>query len=64
MASADGSVGLLAGQGLRGTTLVNYSFSFRTPDGVREEWAREHGLTALTTSDFDGSLDAVWSASA
>ena len=60
MASVDGSVGLLAGQGLGGTTLVNYTFSFRTPDGVREEWAREHGLSALTTPDFDGSLDAVW----
>ena len=31
MASADGSVGLLAAQGLGGTTLVNYTFSFRTP---------------------------------
>ena len=44
MASADGSVGLLAAQGLGGTTLVNYTFCFRTPDNVRREWAVEHGV--------------------
>jgi choline dehydrogenase-like flavoprotein len=60
MASVDGSVGLLAGQGLGGTTLVNYTFCFRTPQAVRHEWAREHGLSAVTTRDFDQSLDAVW----
>ena len=60
MASVDGGVGLLAGQGLGGSTLVNYMFSFRTPDSVREEWAREHGLAAVTTPDFEQSLDAVW----
>jgi long-chain-alcohol oxidase len=60
MASVDGSIGLLAGQGLGGTTLVNYTYSFRTPVGVREEWARDHGLSAVATSDFDESLDSVW----
>jgi long-chain-alcohol oxidase len=60
MASTDGSVGLLAAQGLGGTTLVNYTFSFRTPDPVRREWADEHGLAAVAGDEFDGSLDAVW----
>jgi long-chain-alcohol oxidase len=60
MASADGGIGLLAAQGLGGTTLVNYTFSFRTPDKVRREWADEHGLAAVTTDEFDESLDAVW----
>jgi choline dehydrogenase-like flavoprotein len=60
MASADGSVGLLAAQGLGGTTLVNYTFSFRTPDNVRREWADEHGVAAVASDDFDRSLDAVW----
>ncbi|MEA2379993.1 MAG: hypothetical protein QOD13_3900 [Thermoleophilaceae bacterium] len=57
MASADGSVGLLAAQGLGGT---NYTFCFRTPDNVRTEWAQQHGLAGVTSADFDGSLDAVW----
>jgi len=60
MASADASVGLLAAQGLGGTTLVNYTFSFRTPDDVRREWADEHGVTGVTSDDFDRSLDTVW----
>jgi choline dehydrogenase-like flavoprotein len=60
MASADGSVGLLAAQGLGGTTLVNYTFSFRTPDNVRREWAEEHGVATVASDDFDRSLDAVW----
>jgi choline dehydrogenase-like flavoprotein len=60
MASASGSIGLLAAQGLGGTTLVNYTFSFRPPDKVRQEWAAEHGLAAVLTEDFDSSLDAVW----
>jgi choline dehydrogenase-like flavoprotein len=60
MASADASVGLLAAQGLGGTTLVNYTFSFRTPDNVRREWADEHGLAAVASDDFGRSLDTVW----
>ena len=60
MASADGSVGLLAAQGLGGTTLVNYTFSFRTPDNVRREWADEHGIQSVLSEDFDRSLDTVW----
>ena len=60
MASVDGSVGLLAAQGLGGSTLVNYTFSFRTPDSVRREWADLHGVKAVATEEFDSSLDAVW----
>ena len=60
MASADGGVGLLAAAGLGGTTLVNYTFSFRTPDTLRREWAEEHGVEGVAGEDFDRSLDAVW----
>ena len=60
MASVDGSVGLLAAQGLGGTTLVNYTFSFRTPDSVRREWADRHGVKAVAGDEFDESLAAVW----
>jgi long-chain-alcohol oxidase len=60
LASASGSIGVLAAQGLGGTTLVNYTFSFRTPDKVRSEWASEHGVEAAAGDEFDRSLDAVW----
>jgi long-chain-alcohol oxidase len=59
MASQDGSIGLLAGSCLGGGTVVNYTFSFRTPDHVRREWAAM-GLPAVDGPDFDESLDAVW----
>jgi long-chain-alcohol oxidase len=59
MASADGGVGLLAGSCLGGGTVVNYTFSFRTPDDVRGEWAAM-GVPAVAGKEFDESLDAVW----
>jgi choline dehydrogenase-like flavoprotein len=59
MASADGSIGLLAGSCLGGGTVVNYTFAFRTPDHVRREWAAL-GVPAVATDEFDRSLDTVW----
>jgi long-chain-alcohol oxidase len=57
-ATADQSVGLLAGSCLGGGTVVNYSTSFRTPDEVRQEWA-SLGVPAFTSDDYTASLDAV-----
>ena len=59
MASHDGSIGLLAGSRLGGGTVVNYTFSFRTPEHVRREWASK-GVPAEDGPAFDESLDAVW----
>ena len=58
MASHDQSIGLLAGSCLGGTTVVNYGYSFRTPDGVRREWAGLGGADAATDA-YDRSLDTV-----
>jgi long-chain-alcohol oxidase len=55
----DQSIGLLAGACLGGGTVVNYTWCFRPPDHVREEWTRDHGLSEWG-QDFDASLDAVW----
>jgi choline dehydrogenase-like flavoprotein len=57
-ATADHSVGLLAGKCLGGGTVVNYCTSFRTPDGVREEWAGA-GVPWFTSEQYTQSLDAV-----
>jgi choline dehydrogenase-like flavoprotein len=59
MASHDGSIGLLAGSCLGGGTIVNYTFSFRTPEHVRREWA-SMGVPGVDSPVFDESLDAVW----
>jgi len=57
-ATADQSLGLLAGATVGGGTVVNYSTSFRTPDDVREEWAA-HGVPAFAADEYGASLDAV-----
>jgi choline dehydrogenase-like flavoprotein len=58
IASEDQSVGILAGATLGGGTVINYSTSFRTPDGVREEWA-SHGVPAFAQATYTEALDAV-----
>jgi long-chain-alcohol oxidase len=57
-ATADYSVGLLAGQCLGGGTVINYCTSFRTPDEVRAEWAAA-GAPWFTSDEYTRSLDAV-----
>ena len=57
-ATADQSLGLLAGATVGGGTVVNYSTSFRTPDDVREEWAGL-GVPAFASDEYGASLDAV-----
>lgn len=57
-ASADLNISLLAGATLGGGSTVNWTNCLRTRPWVREEWAREHGLTDVET-DFDRHLDAV-----
>jgi choline dehydrogenase-like flavoprotein len=59
MASDDGSVGLLAGAVLGGGTTVNYTTAYRTPDDVRDEWARA-GVRDAASDDYDASMDAVF----
>jgi long-chain-alcohol oxidase len=50
----DGGIGLLTGECLGGTTTINWTTSFRTPDVVREEWGGP-----FPTDEFTSSLDAV-----
>jgi choline dehydrogenase-like flavoprotein len=57
--TAEGQVILMAGQNLGGGTTVNWTNSLRTPDHVRAEWAREHGLEGLDGPEYDRHLDAV-----
>jgi long-chain-alcohol oxidase len=57
-ATADHSVGLLAGECVGGGTVVNYCTSFRTPDEVRSEWAAA-GVPWFVGDEYTRSLDAV-----
>jgi acyl-CoA reductase-like NAD-dependent aldehyde dehydrogenase/choline dehydrogenase-like flavoprotein len=58
--TAEGQVSVVAGAGVGGGTVINWTNCLRTSDHVRAEWANEHGLTDLAESEFDGHLDAVF----
>ena len=45
VATDDQSIGLLAGSCLGGGTVVNYTWCFRPPDFVREDWKQRFGLS-------------------
>ena len=51
--TAEGQVGVVAGTGVGGGTVVNWTNCLRTHDWVREEWAHEHGLEGLDGPEFD-----------
>ncbi|MCA1636430.1 MAG: GMC family oxidoreductase N-terminal domain-containing protein [Acidobacteria bacterium] len=57
--TADGNVLLLAGGSLGGGTEINWMNCVRTPDLVREDWARQYGLDGVNTPEFDGYMDEV-----
>jgi choline dehydrogenase-like flavoprotein len=59
LATRDLGLVILQGSTLGGGTVINYTTSFHTPESVREEWAREHGLPHFRGPEFTASLDAV-----
>lgn len=56
--TVEGQLSLMAGAGLGGGTVVNYTTSFRTPDDVRAEWA-SLGAQQFGGEEYTRSLDAV-----
>ncbi len=42
--SKDGAITILQGRAVGGTTLINWTSSFRTPAPTLEHWAREHNV--------------------
>lgn len=57
-ATAEGQVTLVAGTCLGGGTVVNWSTSLPTPDGVRAEWA-DLGAEQFGADEFTQALEAV-----
>ncbi|MGN6722219.1 MAG: GMC family oxidoreductase N-terminal domain-containing protein [Marmoricola sp.] len=58
-ATKEGQIALVAGRGLGGGTVVNYSTSFRTPDHVRAEWA-SYGASQFSDQEYADAMDAVY----
>lgn len=58
LSTQDAGIVVFAGSTLGGGTTVNWCASFRTPDGVLQEWERDHGLCGYGAM-LQASLDAV-----
>ncbi len=54
-----GSLPILAGQGLGGGTVINYSTSFAMPERTRRQWAQLSGLDLFTSARFAESYQRV-----
>ncbi|WP_443190677.1 GMC family oxidoreductase N-terminal domain-containing protein, partial [Pseudomonas indica] len=50
--SKDGAITILQGRAVGGTTLVNWTSSFRTPEPTLEHWAREHDVKGHSPADM------------
>ena len=59
LATRDLGVRVIAGSVLGGGTVVNYTTSFRAPDFVLEEWARESGVDGFLDGELQESYDSV-----
>jgi len=59
LTTEDTAIVVLAGSTLGGGTTINWSASFRTPDHVLEEWARDYGISEAASPSWQSSLDAV-----
>jgi len=55
----DGSVIVLQGRCVGGSTVHNLCYAFRTPDPILRLWRDEHGLAELTTEAMAPSFDRV-----
>lgn len=50
--SKDGAITILQGRAVGGTTLVNWTSSFRTPDPTLEHWAKEHSVKGHSPAEM------------
>jgi choline dehydrogenase-like flavoprotein len=49
---ADGSINILQGRCVGGSTVVNGEVCFRIPDHVLEEWAKEYGVRGMSPAEM------------
>ncbi|CRM02157.1 GMC family oxidoreductase [Pseudomonas poae] len=50
--SKDGAITILQGRAVGGTTLINWTSSFRTPDATLAHWASEYAVTGHSSSEM------------
>lgn len=50
--SKDGAMSILQGRGVGGTTVINWTSSFRTPAPTLEHWAKEFGVKGMSPEEM------------
>ncbi len=58
-ANTHGDITVLQGACVGGSTVVNAALCFRTPDYYLDLWAKEFGLTNLTSKLMAGYFDTI-----
>ncbi len=58
-ATKDLGVAILQGRAVGGSTVVNWTTSFRTPDKVLDHWRTVHAVGGFAKADLDPHWDAV-----
>jgi choline dehydrogenase len=51
-ATSDGAVSIFQGRSVGGTTTVNWTSSFRTPEGTLKQWAAAHGIKGASLEEM------------
>ena len=56
---ADGSIRVLQGRMVGGSTVINGEVCFRIPDAVLDEWAKEYGVRGLSPDEMRPAFETV-----
>src|SRR6185436_6929164 len=57
--TADGTIMILQGRGIGGSTVHNLCYCFRTPAPILELWREKHGLKEMSEKDMRPSFERV-----
>src|SRR5438270_5804449 len=58
-ATKDVGITILQGRAVGGSTVVNYTTSFRTPPHVYEHWKKHHAVNDISIADLSPHWDTV-----
>lgn len=57
--TADAGIAIIQGRAVGGTTVVNWTTSFRTPEDVVAHWKTKHGVSGFTYADLLPHYDFI-----
>ena len=58
-ATADLAIAILQGRAVGGTTVINWTTCYRTPDRILEHWRSKHGIEGLDPQTLAPHFDAI-----